>query len=77
MTDEEMQEAVRRSMAEIEEARADFAKAGVAEPLAQAVAAILGGHVLGVDINTRKLRKHVAALEARLAALEDYCLEDD
>ena len=76
MTDEEMQEAVSRLMAKIEEARAEFARAGFAEPLASAVSSTLGGMVLAGDINTLKLRKHVAALEERLVALEEFALED-
>ena len=70
MTDEEMQEAARSIQQQIEAASKEFTQAGVTEPMAMAVAAILAGRVVACDHKIKKLREDVSTLTELLEEAE-------
>ena len=70
MTDEEMQEAARSIQQQIEAASKEFTQAGVTEPMAMAVAAILAGRVVACDHKIKRLESDIQLLTDLIADLE-------
>lgn len=62
MNEQEIIEAARSIQQQIEAAREDFTQAGATEPMAMAVAAILGGRVVACNHEIKKLREDVSTL---------------
>lgn len=60
--EQEITEAVRSIQQQIETARKDFTQAGATEPMAMAVAAILGGRVVACNHKIKKLQEDVSTL---------------
>lgn len=70
MNDEQILEAARSALAEIETASKEFTQAGVTEPMAMAAAAILAGRVVACDHKIKKLQEDVTALTELLEEAE-------